>query len=307
MDFKRVDAEKQVFAEGPFGHHGLQIAIGRTDDADVDVEELVFAHPPNLARLQKPQQHDLHAFVQVADFVQEQRAAVGHFHEPFSRRVGPGEGPFAVSEEFAFDQVFRQRPAVHGHERAVDPQAQLVNAAGDEFLAGARFALNHHGRIGRRDFVDERLHPSHRGRFADQAGAAFHAFELPFQRHSFAGEGQLFAHPLEHVGDLEELARFGQKVVGAAAEGLDGLFHAAVARADDDFGVGGGFLDVIDDVPAAEAGHAEIDDGHVEGLLVESGDGRGPVFADRRVVPHAGQLDLHHVPNGGFIVDEQDA
>ncbi len=182
-----------------------------------------------------------------------------------------------------------------------------MNAAGDEFFAGARFALNHHGRIGRGDFVDERLDPSHRVRFADQAGAAFHAFELPFQRHRFAGEGQLFAHALEHVGDLEQLAWLGQKVVGAAAEGLDGLFHAAVARADDNFGVGGGFLDVIDDVPAAEAGHAEIDDGHVEGLLVEGGDGRGPVFADRRFVPHAGQLDLHDVPNGRFVVDEQDA
>ncbi len=110
VNLERVDPEKQVFAEGPFGHHGLQVAVGRTDDADVDVEEFVFADPPNFARLQESQQHDLHALVEIADFVEEQRAAVGHFDEPFSRRVGPGEGPFPVTEELTFDQVFRQRP-----------------------------------------------------------------------------------------------------------------------------------------------------------------------------------------------------
>jgi hypothetical protein len=64
---------------------------------------------------------------------------------------------------------------------------------------------------------------------------------------------------------------------------------------------------LVDYVPTAEPGHSQIDDSDVERLLVENGDGRCPILAERDFVPHAGQLDLHDIADGGFVIHEQDA
>src|SRR5262249_33489765 len=80
-------------------------------------ERLRVADPADLARLQEAQQLHLDVLVQLADLVEEQRAAVGHLEQPLVIAVGPGEGALAVAEQLALDEVLRQRPAVDRHER----------------------------------------------------------------------------------------------------------------------------------------------------------------------------------------------
>ena len=60
MNLERVDAEEQVLAELLFADHLFEIAIRRTDDADIDDDRVVLADPADLARFQEPQQFDLH-------------------------------------------------------------------------------------------------------------------------------------------------------------------------------------------------------------------------------------------------------
>ena len=79
------------------------------DHADVAGERLVFADAADLAAFQEPQQLGLHGLGQLADLVQEKRAAGGHLEQARAVLVGAGEGPFAMAEQLAFDQVFRQR------------------------------------------------------------------------------------------------------------------------------------------------------------------------------------------------------
>ena len=52
--------------------------------------------------LEHPQELGLGGQGQVADLVQEDVAAAGRLEAPHPGAVGPGEGPFDVTEEFAF-------------------------------------------------------------------------------------------------------------------------------------------------------------------------------------------------------------
>ena len=71
----------QIFAEFALGHALFEVGIGRGDHADVDALRARFADRHDLALLEKPQQLRLHVERQVADFVEEQRAARGGPHE----------------------------------------------------------------------------------------------------------------------------------------------------------------------------------------------------------------------------------
>ena len=57
--------------------HLREIAVGRGDDADVDSERLLSADPLERAVLEHAQQPHLRVERQLANLVEEQRAAVG--------------------------------------------------------------------------------------------------------------------------------------------------------------------------------------------------------------------------------------
>ncbi len=55
------------------------------------------------------------------------------------------------------------------HERPILPRAVLVDGLGDQFLAGASFALDQHGGVGRCDAVEPFDDVAHRRAVADHA------------------------------------------------------------------------------------------------------------------------------------------
>ena len=93
VNFERVDAVHQVFAEIAGFDHFVQVAMRGADDAHIDGERLVFADAANLAAFQHAQQLGLHRLGQLADFVEEHRAAVGDFEQTDAVLVGTGEAP----------------------------------------------------------------------------------------------------------------------------------------------------------------------------------------------------------------------
>src|SRR5271157_2977530 len=154
-DLEGVEAEEQVLAKELVLHHLAKIAVRGAENAHVDPKGLVFAHAADLSRLEEPQQLDLHALVKLADLVEEERAAIGDFEKPLAIGIGAGEGPLAMAEELALDQVLGQRAAVDGDERAAGAVALLVEAARDQFLAGPGLAQDHNGGLGGRDRIDQ--------------------------------------------------------------------------------------------------------------------------------------------------------
>ena len=72
----------EVLAEGAARDAVGEVAVGGRDDAHVDPPVLVLADAPDLPLLQHAQQLDLHARRDLADLVEEQRAAVRRLEQP---------------------------------------------------------------------------------------------------------------------------------------------------------------------------------------------------------------------------------
>ena len=100
-DGQAIEAVVQVFAEQAFCHPLAQVAVGGADDSHIHRDAAVGAQRCDDPLLQGPQQPGLHGQRHVADFVEEQCAAVGHLnlaHRPFA--LCAGEGPLVVPEQF---------------------------------------------------------------------------------------------------------------------------------------------------------------------------------------------------------------
>ena len=145
LDGKDVQPVEQVFAEcllaNGLARSRLVAAITRTSTCcGVRAADTV-----EFALLEDAQQFRLNVERQLADFVQEDRSAVGQFEAADAAGDGAGEGPFFMAEQLAFHQASRQCRAVDLDQRLVAPLAGGMNGPGDQFFARARLAADQHG------------------------------------------------------------------------------------------------------------------------------------------------------------------
>ena len=75
MDAHDVDPVEEVLAEALLLDLGLEVAVGRGDDARVEGLLRVAAHRAHRALLQRAEQLGLHPRGHLADLVEEERAA----------------------------------------------------------------------------------------------------------------------------------------------------------------------------------------------------------------------------------------
>ena len=155
LNRKHAEPIVQVLPEAPVCAISVrQIAIGGGDDAHVDAARPLLADTLELPFLNRAQQFALELERNFADFVEEQRAAISGLKPPGAITHRAGEGAFHVPEELALEQLVRNRRAVHRDQRPLAAEASLVNAAGDDFLAGARLTQDEDAGPGRRDQLD---------------------------------------------------------------------------------------------------------------------------------------------------------
>src|SRR5712675_2470537 len=105
----------------------------------------------DLPFLQHAQQRDLRLGGQLADFVEEDRPAIGRLEpsEPALQRAG--ERAFLVSEQLGRYERRRNGRAVHANERSARAARALVKGARDQLFAGSGLAENEDGGVGVRD------------------------------------------------------------------------------------------------------------------------------------------------------------
>ena len=90
--------------------------------------------------LDEAQQLGLEVEADVANLVEEERAAVGAADDAGEGGVGAGEGALAVAEQLALEHVAGDRGAVEGHERPVGAIGRAMDHAREHLLAGAGLA-----------------------------------------------------------------------------------------------------------------------------------------------------------------------
>jgi len=140
-----------------------------------------------------------------------------------------------VAEDFAVEQGFRQAAAVDGDEIAVPARAGFVQAACDEFLAAAGFAVDEHvgGAVGEAgEHLAQLLHAR---RAADQLAFELVALgELAAQVAHFEDEAALFQGAADDFDEEFRREGFLDEIVGAVLHRLNGHRHVAVAGDQDD-------------------------------------------------------------------------
>ena len=158
-----------------------------------------------------------------------------------------------MAEQLAFDQLFRNRRAVHFDERLRRARAGRVNRVRDQFLAGAAFAEDQHAAVGgghQRQLLAQRLH---RHAFADDAQLGV---SVPRNRCSSSSSRRCCTALLITTVTFSMVSGFSKKIERAQLGGLHGGFDGAVAGDDDHFGaIGeGNFLNARQRLQAIHAG-----------------------------------------------------
>ena len=146
-----VEPEVEVLAEAAGGDGIAEVAVGGGHHAHVDVPRLRRAHSLHLAVLEHAQQLGLELGRDLADLVEEERAAVGALEAAGAGLERSGERAALVAEELALEHAGRERRAVHGDERRADAVAPVVQQPRDELLARPALTL----------YQDARRRPRH--------------------------------------------------------------------------------------------------------------------------------------------------
>src|SRR6059058_2018807 len=204
LDREHVQPVVEIVPEPLLFHHPKEVAVRRGDEADVDLDRLRTAVPLELLLLQDAQQLRLELERDLADLVEEQRAAVGHLEAADLLGDGAGEGAPLVPEELALEETGRNRGAVELHERAVAAVASVVDGPREQPLARARFAEKQDRRIDRCDDLHLLERPVQRGTVADDVLERLLAPNLALEVQAFLGELVLEARDLlERHGILD--------------------------------------------------------------------------------------------------------
>src|SRR5579859_1846949 len=140
VNVKDVQAEVEVLAQLAVADGLLGIFIGRGDDANVDGSFGFAAEAADFAVFENTQEFGLRGRRHFADFVEQERAAVGQFKAADAALGRAGESTALVAEDFAFHQGFGNRRAVDGDERAAGARREPVNRAGNNLFARSRFS-----------------------------------------------------------------------------------------------------------------------------------------------------------------------
>ena len=178
----------------------------------------------------------------VADFVEEEGAAVGELEATNFLADGAGESAAFVAEEFGFEKTTGNGGAIDFDEGAIAARAEIVDGAGEEFLAGAGFAEEQDGGAGGGGKFDLGEGALERGTLANDflkieftANFFFEVElffgELVFQRFDFLEGQRVFHGDGDLRGDgLEKLDVFRGERIDPAAGEIQGAEGATVVN-----------------------------------------------------------------------------
>ena len=155
------DTVIEVFAEQSLFDQFVGALIRRTDDAHIDGYLLTTTDTLDHALLQEAQHFGLQRHWHVADFIEKQRTAAGHFNFTNRLLVCPCERTFLVSKEFGLQQILGDRRAIDRDEVLINPRTQPMQCARQKFFARSTLAKQQGCYIGRRDLLDHSANGKH--------------------------------------------------------------------------------------------------------------------------------------------------
>ena len=300
FDADYVQPVQQVFAKVRRLDARLQVLMSGGDDAHVDLDGRLTAHSIELAFRQHAQQPRLQGRRHVADFVEEQRAAVGLLEASAAQSVGAGEGTLLVAEQLRLQKIRGKGRRVEGDEGFVGARTVAVQSACHELLACARFPGDQHCHAGAGQPADRAEHLLHRCRLAEQfRDAAPCGFGVD-------GHGGLLrgaAHQVDRLVDVEGL---GQVLECAALIGGHRRVQIGMCGHHDDGQPGPRHLNFLEQLETAASRHSDV--GHQYVGCVGAQRCQDIVGLVEALRSHAAALQrlLEHPPDRSVVVDQPD-
>ncbi len=157
----------EILAKRAASERRAHVDVGGADHAHVDRNRLVPAQALDLPALQEAQQAGLALHRHVADFVEKQGAAVCRLDPADFTAMRAGECAAFVAEQFREHQLVRNRAAIDGDERSRRAWGAAVDRHRGQFLAGARFPRDEHGRVVQGELANRAIQVPHGIAFAD--------------------------------------------------------------------------------------------------------------------------------------------
>ncbi len=304
-DLQHVEPIEQVLAERAVGDHRLQVAVGRRDQPHVGRPLGRLADPLVPPLLEEPQQLRLQRERQVADLVEEERAALGRGHLAARVADGAGEGALHVAEQLALQQLGAEARATDRHERPGGPAAPAVQCPREHALARAALAADQHGGLGRGDPAGQLQHPAHRRVARVQVRLGDLVADPVLECLDPVAQAALPGDALEHGADLGRGERLGQVVVGPAAHGLDGRVDRGVRRDDDHDQPRRLLAQRSDEIQARLAPEPQVDQGGVARPTADAGQRLGPRRRLADLMAGGLQREAERSTDIGLIVDNR--
>jgi hypothetical protein len=208
----------------------VKLVVRRGDDAQIHRYGRVAADPLKFLFLEDAQEFCLQFQGEIADLVEEHRAAVCQFQLALLELVRPGESPFLVTEKFTLQQLFGEAGAVDGDKWLQSPVAPIMNRPSEELFAGAAFTEKQHGGFARGGFARFRYDLPHG--FAVARDEAVAATELLGKEFNIGAKLRPFQIFFNHQREMFGIERLGDEIVGAGLDRFHRELDAAV-RGDD--------------------------------------------------------------------------
>ncbi|VVE50226.1 hypothetical protein PEP31012_04666 [Pandoraea eparura] len=221
------------------------------------------AHAIVVAVREHPQQTRLQIERHVADFIEEQRAALGLLEAPASRGLRAGERAALVAKKFGFQQILRNRRRVQGDEGPGGTRRMTVQCPRDQLLARPRFAGDEHRGARMRETADRAEHVLHGARLPKNLRLFGNALVVRRLAQAFLDRAQ---NQLDRAIDVERLGEIFER---AALKGRDGAVQIRECRHDDDRQSRMSLLDRLQQLEPGTARHADVRDQHLRRVVFE--------------------------------------
>src|SRR5215472_7188522 len=291
----------KILAQALVGQRLGDVDVGGRQDADVHLDDRTAPQAGELLILQNVQQLGLQQGRHLADFVEQDGPLVAKFKLARLGMGGSRESPGFVPEQFALQQIRRNRSAIYLEERAVSAGRQLVNQPRQHFLAGAAFTEQQNRDVDVGDQRRLRADLAHGRAGGDEEDVVAKFLD-------FAGIVLLIRAQalIDHRVEFRFLERLGDVIARAQADRLYHLARVADAGEHDDLHPRRHAAKLLESLQAVNAGHQQIEQDKI----------RLQTFLHplQRLLTRAGGFDLVIVDleqradvakHTGFIVDQQ--
>src|SRR5258706_9458498 len=154
LNRENIQPIKKVHAKSTVVNFPFKIFVGSCDDPNVRLDRAVSPDAFKLPLLQHPQERHLYLRAKLCDLVKKDRAAVSRLEPPHSLLERTSESAFLVTEQFAGNQLRRQRGAIHFDQCPRRTFRAAMNGVRDQFFASSSFTRDQDGGVSWRDFFN---------------------------------------------------------------------------------------------------------------------------------------------------------